>query len=178
MYSYVNSNYLHLEQLLAIATFSLWALTTLKPFTVWITINCGKFLKRWGYQTTWLASWFTCVQVEKQEYTEGLYKKGLNDLDKHSSVITHLESYILEYEVKWALGSITTNKDDGISAELFKTLKDNAVKVLYSICQEIWKIQQWSKDWKRWAFIPSPKRAMPKNVQMTTQLHSSHMLAK
>ena len=88
---------------------------------------------------------------------------------------------ILEGEVKWALGSIITNKASGggeISVELFQILKDDAVKVLYSICQEIWKIQQWSKDWKRSAFIPSTKKAMPKNVQNTTQLHSSHILAK
>ena len=96
-------------------------------------------------------------------------------------MITHLESDILKCEVKWALGSIITNKASGggeISVELFQILKDDAVKVLYSICQEIWKIQQWSKDWKRSAFIPSTKKAMPKNVQNTTQLHSSHILAK
>ena len=96
-------------------------------------------------------------------------------------MITHLEPDILDCKVKWALGSITTNKasgGDGIPIELFQILKDDAVKLLHSICQEIWKIQQWSKDWKRSAFIPSTKKAMPKNVQNTTQLHSSHILAK
>ena len=98
--------------------------------------------------------------MEKQEYTEGLYKKGLNDLDKHSSVITHLESYILEYEVKWALGSIIMNKASGgdrIPAELFQILKDDAVKVLHSVCQQIGKTQQWSEDWKWSVFILIPK---------------------
>ena len=94
----------------------------------------------------------------------------------HDGVITHLEPDILESEVKWALGSITTNKargGDGIPAELFQILKDNAVKVLHSICQQIWKTQQWPQDWKRSVFIP-----IPKNVQTIAQLHSSHTLAK
>ena len=85
----------------------------------------------------------------------------LNDPDNHDSVITHLEPDILECEVKWALGSITTNKakgGDGIPAELFQILKDDAVKVLHSICQQTWKIQQWPQDWKRSVFIPIPKR--------------------
>ena len=88
--------------------------------------------------------------MEKQEYT-GLYKKDLNDLDNHNSVITHLESYTLECEVKWALGSITMNKacgGDRIPAELFQILKDDAVKGLHSVCQQIGKTQQWSQDWK------------------------------
>ena len=88
--------------------------------------------------------------MEKQEYT-GLYKKDLNNLDNHNSVITHLESYILECEVKWALGSITMNKacgGDRIPAELFQILKDDAVKGLHSVCQQIGKTQQWSGDWK------------------------------
>ena len=95
-----------------------------------------------------------------QEYTEELYKKDLLDPDNHDGVITHLASDILEYEVKWALGSITTNKasgGDGIPVELFQILKDDAVKVLHSICQNIWKTQQWPQDWKRSVFIPSPK---------------------
>ena len=93
-----------------------------------------------------------------QEYTE-LYKKDLHDPDNHDGVITHLEPDILE--VKWALGSITTNKasgGDGIPVELFQILKDDAVKVLHSICQQIWKIQQWPQDWKRSVFIPIPKK--------------------
>ena len=95
-------------------------------------------------------------------------------------VIIHLEPDILECEVKWALGSTTTNKASGgdvIPVELFQILKDDVVKVLQSICQQIWKTQQWSQDWKRSVFIPVPK-TMPKNVQTTSQLHSSHMLAK
>ena len=95
-------------------------------------------------------------------------------------MITHLEPDILECEVKWALESITTNKasgGDGISVELFQILKDDAVQVLHSICQQIWKTQQWTQDWKRSVFIPIPK-AMPKNVQTTAQFHSSHTLGK
>ena len=95
-------------------------------------------------------------------------------------IITHLQPDILECEVKWVLGSITMNKasgGDGIPVELFQILKDDAVKVLHSICQQIWKTQQWPQDWKRSVFIPISK-AMPKNVQTTAQLHSSHMLAK
>ena len=94
---------------------------------------------------------------------------------------THLEPDILECEVKRALGSITTNKasgGDGFPVELFKILKDDAVKVLHSICQQTWKTQQWSQDWKRSVFIQSQRKARPKNAQTTTQLHSSHTLAK
>ena len=98
--------------------------------------------------------------------------------DNDDGVITHthLEPDILECEVKWALGSITTNKasgGDGIPVELFQILKDDAVKVLHTICQQIWKTQQWPQDWKRSLFIP-----IPKNAQTTAQLHSSHMLGK
>ena len=115
-----------------------------------------------------------------QEYTEELYKKDLHDPDNHDGLITHLEPDILEREVKWALGSITMNKvsgGDGILVELFQILKDDAVKVLHSICQQIWKTQQWPQGWKRSVFIPLPK-TMPKNAQTTAQLHSSHMLVK
>ena len=114
-----------------------------------------------------------------QDYTEELYKKDFHDPDNHDGVLTHLEPDILECEVKWALGSVTTNKasgGDGIPVELFQSLKDDAVKVLHSICQKIWKTQQWPQDWKRSVFILIPKKAMPKNAQTTTQLHSSHML--
>ena len=96
-------------------------------------------------------------------------------------MITHLELDILECEVKQALGSITTNKasvGNGIPAELFQILKDDAVKVLHSTCPQIWKTQQWPQDWKKSVFIPIPKKAMPKNAQTTTQLHSSHMQVK
>ena len=100
-----------------------------------------------------------------QEYTEELYKKELHDPDNHDGVITHLEPDILDCEAKWALESITTNKasrGDGIPVELFKILKDDAVKVLHSICQQIWKTQQWPQDWKRPVFIPLPKKGNPK----------------
>ena len=95
-----------------------------------------------------------------QEYTEELYKKDLHDPDNHDGVITHthLEPDILECEVKWAWGSITMNKGDGIPVELFQILKEDVVKVLHSICQQIWKTQQWSQDWKRSVFIPIPKK--------------------
>ena len=99
------------------------------------------------------------------EYTEELYKKDLHDQDNHDGVITHLEPDIRECEVKWALGSITTNKasgGDGILIELFQILKDDAVKVLNSVCQQIWKPQQWSQDWKRSVFIPIPKKGNAK----------------
>ena len=94
-------------------------------------------------------------------------------------MITHLEPDNLKYEVKWALGSITMNKasgGDGIPVEPFQILKDDAVKVLHSICQQIWKTQQWPQDWKR--SFQSQRKAMPKNVQTTAQLHSSHVLVK
>ena len=100
-----------------------------------------------------------------QEYTEELYKKDLHDPDNHDGVITHVEPDILEYEVKWALESITMNKasgGDGIPVKLFQILKDDAVKVLHSICQQIWKTQQWPQDWKRSAFIPISKKGNPK----------------
>ena len=101
----------------------------------------------------------------KQEYTEELYKKDLHDPDNHDGVITHLNPNILECEVKWALGSITTNKASGgnrIPVELFQILKDDAVKVLHSICQQMWETQQWPQDWKRSVFIPIPKKGNAK----------------
>ena len=101
------------------------------------------------------------IKKRWQEYIEELYQKGLKNLDNHDGVVTYLEPDILEHEVKWVLGSITTNKASGgdrIPAELFQILKDDAVKVLHSICQEIWKTQQWPQDWKRSIFIPIPKK--------------------
>ena len=121
------------------------------------------------------------IKKRWQEYTEELYKKDLHEQDNHDGVIIHLEADILECKVKWALESITMNKvsgGDGIPVELFQILKDDAVKVLHPICQQIWKTQQWPQDWKSSVFIPIPKKAMPKNAQTTTQLHSSHMLLK
>ena len=120
------------------------------------------------------------IKKRWQEYTEELYKKDLNDPDIHDGMITHLEPDILESEVKWALGSITTNKasgGDGTPGELFPVLKDDAVKVLHSICQQIWKTQQWAQDWKRSVFIPISKNGNGKNVQTTIQLCSFHMQA-
>ena len=100
-----------------------------------------------------------------QEYTEELYKKDLHDPDKHDGVITHLEPDILECEVKWALEGITMNKasgGDGIPVELFQILKDDAMKVLHSLCQQIWKTQQQQWAWKRSIFIPIPKKGNAK----------------
>ena len=105
------------------------------------------------------------IKKRWQEYREELCKKDLHDQDNHDGVITHLEPDILECKVKWALGSIITNKasrGDGIPAELFQILKDDAVKVLHSICQQIWKTQQWPQDWKRSVFIPIPKKGNAK----------------
>ena len=105
------------------------------------------------------------IKKRWQEYTEELYKKDLHDPGNHDGVITHLEPDILECKVKWALGSITMDKasgGDGISVELFQILKDDAVKVLHSICQQIWKTQQWPQDWKRSVFIPIPKKGSAK----------------
>ena len=116
-----------------------------------------------------------------QEYTEELHKRDFHDPDNHDGVITHLEPDILEYEVKWALGSITTNKasgGDGIPAKLFPVLKDDAVKVLHSIRQQTWKTQSGHRTGKGQFSFQSQRKAMPKNVQTTAQLHSSHTLAK
>ena len=121
------------------------------------------------------------IKKRWQEYTEELYKKDVHDPDNHDGVITQLDSDILKRKVKWALGSITTNKASGgdrILAELFQILKEDAVKVLYSICQQIWKTQQWPQDWKKSVFIQSQRKTMPKNVQTTAQLQSYHTLAK
>ena len=117
------------------------------------------------------------IKKRWQEYTEELYKKDLHDPDNHDRVITHLEPDILECEVKWALESITMNKasgGDGIPVELFHTLKDDAVKVLHSICQQIWKTQQWPQDWKISILIPIPKKVNAKECSnhLTTALIS------
>ena len=123
------------------------------------------------------------IKKRWQEYTE-LYEKGLNDPDNHNGVITHLEPDILECEVKWALGSITTNKvsgGDGIPDELFQTLKDEAVKLQHSICQQIWKTQQRPQDWKRSVFIPIPKKSNAKecsNYPVALISHASKVMLK
>ena len=122
------------------------------------------------------------IKKRWQEYTEELYKKDLHVQDNHDGVITHLEPDILECEVKWALETITTNKaggDDGIPVELFQILKDDAVKVLHSICQQIWKkLSSGHRIGKGPFSFQSQRKAMPKNAQTTAQLHSSHMSAK
>ena len=105
----------------------------------------------------------------------------INDLDNHNDVVTHLQPDILEYKVKWTSVSIITNKasgGDGIQAEIVQILKDDAVKLLNTICQQIWKTLQWPQDWKRSVFISIQRRAMTKNAQTTAQSHSFHMLAK
>ena len=121
------------------------------------------------------------IKKRRQEYTEKLYKKGLHDPNNPDGVITHLEPDILECEVKGALGSTTMNKasgGDGIPVELFQILNDDAVKVLHSMCQQIWKTQQWPQDWKRSVFIPIAKKGNAKECSNFAQLHSSHKLAK
>ena len=119
-----------------------------------------------------------------QEYTE-LYIKDFNDPDNHEGVITHLEPDILKWEVMWASGNVTTNKasgGDGIPAEPFQILEDEAVKVLHSICQEIWKTHQWPQDWKRPVFIPVPKKCNAKECSnyRTSALisHDSKVMVK
>ena len=110
------------------------------------------------------------IKKRWQEYTE-LYKKDLHDPDNHDGVIPHLEPDILKSEVKWALGSITMNKasgGDGIPAELLQILKDDDMKVLHSICQQIWKTHQWPQDWKRSVFIPIPKKDNAKDCSDMT----------
>ena len=121
------------------------------------------------------------IKKRWQEYTEELYKKDLHDPDNHDGVFTHLEPDILECKVKWALGSITMNKDsggDGILVELFQILKDDAVKLLHSVCQQVWKTQHGHRTGKNQFSFQSQRKAMPKNAQTIAQLHSSHMLAK
>ena len=122
---------------------------------------------------------------KQQEYTEELYKSDLNDLDNCDGVITHIMTDILECEVKWAIGSITMNKasgGNGIPVELFQILKDDAVKVLHSIYQQIWKTQQWPQDWKRSGFIPIPKKGNAKECSnyrtIALILHASKVMLK
>ena len=108
---------------------------------------------------------------------EELYKKDLHDPDDHDAVMTHLEPDILEFKVKWALGSITMNKassGDGIPVELFQILKDDAVKVLHSICQQIWKTRQWPQNWKRSVFIPIPKKG---NTKECSNYHTTALIS-
>ena len=118
------------------------------------------------------------IKKRWQEYTEELYKKDLHDQDNHDGVITHLEPDILECEVKWALKSIIMNKasgGDGIPAELFQILKDEAVKVLHSLCQQSRKIQLWPQDWKKSVFIPITKKGRAKEC---ANYHTISLLGK
>ena len=123
------------------------------------------------------------IKKKWQEYTEELYKKDLQNPGNHDGVITHLEPDILEWKVKWALGSITTNKasgGDGIPVELFQILEDDAVKVLHSVWQKIRKTQQWPQDWKRSVFIPIPKKGNAKECSnhRTIALISTSLVAQ
>ena len=121
------------------------------------------------------------IKKSWQEYTEELYKKDLHNPDNHDGVITDLEPDILECEVKWALGSITMIKVSGgdrIPVELFQILKDDAVKVLHSICQQTWKMQQWPQDWKKTVFIPIPKKVNDKECSNYCTVALIHMLVK
>ena len=125
------------------------------------------------------------IKKKWQEYTEELYKKELHVPDNHYGVIAHPELDIVECKVKWALGSITTNKASGghgISVEQFQILKDNAVKVLYSICQQIWPTQQWPQDWKRSVFILIPKKGTAKKCSNYCTIalisHASKVMVK
>ena len=135
--------------------------------------KCGSKIKHSVFNWLNILETPNCVDLTEvenikkrwQEYTEELYKKDLHDLDNHTGVITHLEPDILEFKVEWALGSITTNKasgGSGIPVELLQILKDDAVKVPHSLCQQIWKMQQWLQDWKRSVFIPIPKKGNAK----------------
>ena len=125
------------------------------------------------------------IKKREQGYTEELYKKDLHDPYNHNGMITHLEPDVLKCEVKWALETITMNKasvGDEIPVELFQILKEDAVKVLHSICQQIWKTQQWPQDWKRSGFIPIPKKGNAKECSnyLTIALisHASKVMLK
>ena len=125
------------------------------------------------------------IKTRWWEYTKELYKKDLNDPDNHDDLITRLEPDSLECEVNWAVGSITMNKasgGDGIPVELFQILKDDTLIVLHSICQQIWKTQQWPQDWKKSVFIPIPKKGNAKecsNYQTIALIsHASKVMLK
>ena len=141
-------------------------------------VKMGKIKDRNGMDLTETED----IKKRWKEYAEELYKKDIHDPDNHDGVITNLEPDILEYKVKWALGNITMNKargSDGIPVELFQI---NAVKVLHSICQQMWKTQQWPQDWKRSVFIPIPKKSNGKecSIYCTIALnsHSSKVMLK
>ena len=149
------------------------------------SLTCIQISQEAG-QVVWYSHLLNTQEYTRwQEYTEELYKRDLHDPDNHDGMITHLEPEILECEVKWALGSITMNKasgGDGIPVELFQILKDDAMKVLHSICQQIWKTQQQSQDWKRPVFIPIPKKGNAKECSNYCTLalisHASKVMLK
>ena len=149
---------------------AIWSLVPLPFLNQACTSGSSWFMYCWSLtwrilSITLLACEMSAEDIKWQEYTEELCKKDLHDPDNHDGMITHLESDILECEVKWALRSITMSKasgGDGIPIELFQILKDDAVKVLHSICQQSWKTQQWPQDWKRSVFIPIPKKGNAK----------------
>ena len=137
-----------------------------------IHAKMGKIKSRNGMNLTEVED----IKQRQQEYTENLYKKDLHDQDNHDAVITPLKPDILECDIKWALKSITTNKasgDDGIPVDLFQILKDDAVKVLHSICQQIWKTKQWQQDWKRSVFIP--KKGKAKECSQSISHNCTHL---
>ena len=122
------------------------------------------------------------MKKNQQVYMEELYEKRFNDLDNHDGVVTHFEPDILQYEVKWAFGSTTMNKasgGDGVPAELFKILNGDAVKVLHSICQQIWKTQQWPQDWKRSVFTPNPNKSNDRMFKLSyNRTHFTRLCSK
>ena len=138
-------------------------------------VNMGTIKDRSGMDLTEAED----IKKRWQEYTE-LYQKDLHDPDNHNGVITHLEPDILEFKVKWAFGSTTMNKASG--GELFQILKDEAMKVLHSVCQQTWKTQQWPQDWKRSVFIPIPKKSNAKECSSYRTIalisHASKVILK
>ena len=146
-----------------------------KPFSV---INAKKQRKTTKRERLDYLTEAEDIKKRWQKYTEELYKRDLHDLDNHDGVITHLERDILECKVKWALGSIIMNRASGgdrTPGELFQILKDNTVKVLHSICQQIWKTPQWPQDWKRSVFIPIPKKDNASSVQFSCSVMSDSL---
>ena len=141
----------------------------------------GAFYAKIGTIKDWNGKDQAEAEEIKKRLQKNYTKKGLNDLDNHSGMVSRLEPDILECEVKWALGITTMDKasgGDGIPVELFQILKDDAVKVLHTICQQIWKLSSDHRTGKGQFSFQSPRKAMPKNAQTTAQLHSSHTLVK